>query len=1033
MSSDLEIEQSEDEESQTQQISVKCRAKRLVKLINNLNEAQRTAVRRIGFGGILELKFKNFPISSVRIFMDCFNDGSYIFRAPHNKEFMVTKYDVHDCFLLPIGPNPLNLVPTGQHQGSNSEENKELKDKWRKRFGVESAKGSIPLGRINKAIEADKDGGDDFCTLFVLMCMSSFLAPTSNNGVDFKLLRAAEKVREIHRSDWCGYVIDAMVSAGVDSKRNQTHVLGCIPFLMISYFQRFDYRGQICASDRPLIKHWDEARLKSRTKGELGDGGLGRQTWSHITYPPSIHGQTSIQLNVGGDPSIPTACKPKEESDDNSIKVPLPRGVEDDIQLKTRALDAVHELYLQIQRNGLAFHAWYVDATTKIRKLSAVQTPQDGFVPSQSTQNFWQSEELHRFCDKVESDAERLKQLVSKAPVPEKIQSTTENSNGVQETATQQLQDVLVDLNNNVLGEEVPQSNSTPAECKSLTELAVHESLGTTEEVCDLVYTEATRSRSRSKSSDTHRAPSTNKGIQSEQIIMGIEGDPSQATDFISDEIIESGALYNTAEINEVLFREQKEIPDSGTEEQPSNVTETVAHSDLQEAGYTASEVDAAFHLMEEMKGRVPEARAVHLGGQEDGQTKGVVSSGGNSRSTRSADKFPQTRTVHHPFDLRPVVPQSWTGEGSCKRRRTSATARATPHTAAAKLPVTEPLSPVSSRRRGRGDGLGCSFDCGQSTGVSLLVVSSFLRNNMTLFGKVKDWRKHVADYCFLDDGDLSTEYVIVEFGPNAHLQRNDVQTMLPNRFTSSTVIECWAMLMNVIESEENKIQKMAFFGLRHTDVLMRLMETPTQCTPSDSNFDTLYEEWDAYVEECGRTINLDSDMIFIPIRVGNHIACVCINFNSKTADILDNQSHTDPMKTDVFKASKIIVSAMSDYLDYKGIAKGCQITGFELRLIKFEWMRPTPNDEESGIFTMVHMLLYEGQPFSHEDLGSKISRRYLVLQLAAALVLADVNKIRPTVIEDVTRWVSHKESNLVTLKAKRRVVQILAKARSTK
>ncbi|KAK9678253.1 hypothetical protein RND81_11G199100 [Saponaria officinalis] len=122
----------------------------------------------------------------------------------------------------------------------------------------------------------------------------------------------------------------------------------------------------------------------------------------------------------------------------------------------------------------------------------------------------------------------------------------------------------------------------------------------------------------------------------------------------------------------------------------------------------------------------------------------------------------------------------------------------------------------------------------------------------------------------------------------------------------------------------------------------------------------------------------------------------------------------------------------MSDYLDYKGIGKGCQITGFEHRQIKFEWTRPTPNDEESGIFTMVHMLLYEGQTFTHDDLGSKISRRYLVLQMAAALVLADMNKLRPKVIDEVTRWVSSKDSILVSLKAKRKVVQILARSRKT-
>ncbi|KAK9676363.1 hypothetical protein RND81_11G072300 [Saponaria officinalis] len=65
----------DDGDIQTQQISVKCRAKRLLKLITKLNDTQRSAVKRIGFGGILKLKIQNFPLSAVRFFLDCFNDG----------------------------------------------------------------------------------------------------------------------------------------------------------------------------------------------------------------------------------------------------------------------------------------------------------------------------------------------------------------------------------------------------------------------------------------------------------------------------------------------------------------------------------------------------------------------------------------------------------------------------------------------------------------------------------------------------------------------------------------------------------------------------------------------------------------------------------------------------------------------------------------------------------------------------------------------------------------------------------------------
>ncbi|KAK9734433.1 hypothetical protein RND81_04G139200, partial [Saponaria officinalis] len=845
-----------------------------------LNDAQRSAVKRIDFGGLLELKFKNFSISSSRIFLDCFNDGSYVFRAPHSKEFMLSKYDVHDCFLLPLGPNELDLLPTGQQKGSNSDENRALKERWRQRFRIESAKASIPLDKIKAAIEADREGGDDFCTLWVLFCMSSFLAPTSNNGVDFKLLRAAENVNDLPKMDWCSYVIDSLVTAGLESKNNHTHILGCLPFLMILYFQRFDYRGRLSVCELPLIKHWDEARFKSRTKGEIGDGGLGRQAWSFVKYPRCIHRSNNPVVNIFGDNLLTTSATPNLDSGKKVIPVEIPQDVEDDIELKARALDA---------------------------EMVAMDTD--------------------------------------------------------------------VDL--------------------SKTDLKSAQGSGT-------------------------RTPQP--ATESEYAIQGIEDVCLHDDNVLDDGLIGSGSFYNTAEINEVMLGDEKVSHIPLVEEERINPTQGIIRSDLQEAGYTASEVDATYQLLQKWRASGPDV----AGGDIDAQEVGLKSGGEDGHAGGSVGP----ESSDHPINLQL---KSWTGDGTCKRRRTSTPDQVTPKACSENPPSDHQLSVVSSRRRGRGDGLGCSFDCGQATGASLLVVSNFLRNNMSLFRNVKDWRKHVADYCFLDDGGMSELEEIVAYGHNAKLQRSDILSLLPDRLTSPAAIECWAFLLNRIESEENEKQRMTFFGLRHTDFLRSLMETPTQCTPSDDHYDRLYKQWDAYVKECGRTINLDADFIFIPIMTNNNMACVCVNYKSNSADILDNHIHPDPTKSDIFKAAKILVSAMSDYLEYRGIAKGSQLAGFKHRQIKFEWTRSTPNDEESGIFTMIHMLMYEGKTFKHDDLGSKKNRRYLVIQVAAALALADMNMLRDELLAEVAGWVSRKESILETLKAKRKVEKILAKSRTSK
>lgn len=88
------------------------------------------------------------------------------------------------------------------------------------------------------------------------------------------------------------------------------------------------------------------------------------------------------------------------------------------------------------------------------------------------------------------------------------------------------------------------------------------------------------------------------------------------------------------------------------------------------------------------------------------------------------------------------------------KIRRVAEQVHTTPPTTTtvSKLPELRlSASASSSSRRGKGDGLGCTLDCGQAKDGSL-VVSKFLRSNQALLRDLHLIRKQVADYLFLDD-----------------------------------------------------------------------------------------------------------------------------------------------------------------------------------------------------------------------------------------------------------------------------------------
>ncbi|KAH9622939.1 hypothetical protein KSS87_009713 [Heliosperma pusillum] len=275
----------------------------------------------------------------------------------------------------------------------------------------------------------------------------------------------------------------------------------------------------------------------------------------------------------------------------------------------------------------------------------------------------------------------------------------------------------------------------------------------------------------------------------------------------------------------------------------------------------------------------------------------------------------------------------------------------------------------VRSRWRGRGDGLGCTLQC-VDIDENVLLVARSLRLNMSLLKNVQTLRKYVVDYCLLDDWNYARNEQLVYYNRHAALTRANMLTMLPDVVLCDVVIECWSMLMNRLETDEYDFKRMSFFGIVHMD--------------SQDVF------------------NLNADFLFVPFNIEGHFACVCFNYKSGTVDLLDHQLHPDPNKSKICKLTSVI--------------------------IKFPWQSSSPNLPESGLFTMMYMLMYDGNPFDHEDLRRKISRRYLVVQLTAALILADINTIRDEVVGKVNKFLVEKDDIWTRVHAQRKINKIVKK-----
>ncbi|KAH9618618.1 hypothetical protein KSS87_003187 [Heliosperma pusillum] len=269
--------------------------------------------------------------------------------------------------------------------------------------------------------------------------------------------------------------------------------------------------------------------------------------------------------------------------------------------------------------------------------------------------------------------------------------------------------------------------------------------------------------------------------------------------------------------------------------------------------------------------------------------------------------------------------------------------------------------SVLSSRKRGMADdGLGCSLDCGGEDN-QILLVSVFMRKNQKLLSKILKLRKQVVDLCFLDDFGLSLTEIFVAYneGEGLFLDRNNLLSILPDTYYASS-----------IDKE------------------------PTNM---------LFASWDTFIKCCYGKCHLNSDLIFVPIFLNDHYACVCINFINQSTDLLDNILYKEDEYPDIFKVAEIVRNHMALYLRTKDIIKESDCADFEVCDVKFDWKKKEPNDDESGWFMLYTMAQYEGTEFK-SDLGVKVSRRSYCAEIAASLMLADMNQYRNFVLENVKK-----------------------------
>ncbi|KAH9603814.1 hypothetical protein KSS87_013333 [Heliosperma pusillum] len=220
----------------------------------------------------------------------------------------------------------------------------------------------------------------------------------------------------------------------------------------------------------------------------------------------------------------------------------------------------------------------------------------------------------------------------------------------------------------------------------------------------------------------------------------------------------------------------------------------------------------------------------------------------------------------------------------------------------------------------------GCSIDCGE-VDEQMVVLSKTMISAKHVFNPMRSLRKQAADYCFLDDCDIPLSDNIVLWGASNYLTKEDMETMIPDKMIMVGVIEWWSLFLN--ETCISVDMSRLFFGLAQMQPLVRICSpTKDEKTPKSVLVDEVKSAFLSCIRNNKKQCDLNSDLIFIPLHLGDHFSCLCINFTKRKVEYLDNV-----YKKLLFygKDSEIglychtVLNIMSDFLVENGVPRGAE------------------------------------------------------------------------------------------------------------
>ncbi|VFQ86111.1 unnamed protein product [Cuscuta campestris] len=234
--------------------------------IEGMNDDQRAAVERIGFGSVLKLDIWELPSRLGLWVVSNYDARSSCLKLPDNTKMHITAEDVNTVLGWPIGGERI--------QNNKRNKDKLLVNEWRLKFDTTGIK-ITPHDVVEKMLQCT-DGGEWFVRHFVTLIMSVLVDSTSHGYVNALVMDHLRDVGRVPKLNWCQYVLDKLIENKLRWEKKKKQLFGGpVLFLMVFYVDRVSDFSRTVPRTYPAVLAWSGKELRKRENSEAVEGGFG--------------------------------------------------------------------------------------------------------------------------------------------------------------------------------------------------------------------------------------------------------------------------------------------------------------------------------------------------------------------------------------------------------------------------------------------------------------------------------------------------------------------------------------------------------------------------------------------------------------------------------------------------------------------------------------------------------------------------------------------------------------------------------------